>query len=111
MGITTLAWVLATFLSKPTDAATLHAFYRKVRPAGPGWAKIREESGLPASPDSLPMALLGTILGVTAIWTGLFATGSFIYGKTSQGALLGAIFLASSAALLSLVRRLWAKEA
>ena len=111
VGITTLAWVLATFLSKPTDAATLHAFYRKVRPAGPGWAKIREESGLPASPDSLPMALLGTILGVTAIWTGLFATGSFIYGKTSQGALLGAIFLASSAALLSLVRRLWAKEA
>ena len=111
VGITTLSWIVATFLSKPTDAATLQAFYNNVRPAGPGWAKIRRESGLPASPDSLPMALLGTILGVTAIWTGLFATGSFIYGKTSQGMILGAVFLISGFCLIALVRKLWAKEA
>jgi SSS family solute:Na+ symporter len=111
VGITTLSWVIATFISKPTDAATLRKFYDKVRPAGPGWAKVRAESGLPASPDSLPMALLGTILGVTVIWTGLFATGSFLYGNISQGSILGAVFLASSVALISLVRKLWAKEA
>lgn len=111
VGITTLSWIIATFVSKPTDAATLRKFYEKVRPAGPGWAKVRAESGLPASPDSLPMALLGTILGVTVIWTGLFATGSFIYGHNSQGAMLGAVFLGSSIALIALVRKLWAKEA
>ncbi len=111
VGITTVSWIIATFVSKPTDAATLRKFYEKVRPAGPGWAKIRAESGLPASPDSLPMALLGTILGVTMIWTGLFATGSFIYGQNNQGAILGAVFLGSSIALIALVRKLWAKEA
>jgi hypothetical protein len=111
VAMTTLAWVIATFVSKPTDAATLRKFYDKVRPAGPGWAKVRAESGLPASPDSLPMALLGTILGVTVIWTGLFATGSFIYGNNSQGAILGAVFFAASIGLIALVRKLWAKEA
>lgn len=111
VGITTLSWVIATFVSKPTDAATLRKFYDKVRPAGPGWAKIRAESGLPASPDSLPMALLGTVLGVTMIWTGLFATGSFLYGNHRDGAILGVVFLGASAALISLVRKLWAKEA
>jgi Na+/proline symporter len=111
VGITTLSWVIATFVSKPTDAATLRKFYDKVRPAGPGWAKVRAESGLPASPDSLPMALLGTVLGVTMIWTGLFATGSFLYGNHRDGAILGVVFLGSSIALISLVRKLWAKEA
>ena len=111
VAITTISWVVATFVSKPTDAATLRKFYDKVRPAGPGWAKVRAESGLPASPDSLPMALLGTILGVTVIWTGLFATGSFIYGHNGQGMALGAVFLVSSVAMIMLVRKLWAKEA
>jgi solute:Na+ symporter, SSS family len=111
VGITTLSWVIATFVSKPTDAATLRAFYDKVRPAGPGWAKIRAESRLPASPDSLPVALLGSVLGVTMIWTGLIATGSFLYGNHRDGAILGVVFLASSAAMLSLVRKLWAKAA
>ena len=111
VGITTLSWVIATFVSKPTDAATLRKFYDRVRPAGPGWAKIRAESGLPASPDSLPMALLGTALGVTVIWTGLFATGSFIYGHTSQGMILGAVFAVCSVLMILLIRKLWAKEA
>jgi SSS family solute:Na+ symporter len=111
VGITTLSWVIATFLSKPTDAATLRKFYDKVRPAGPGWARIRGESGLPASPDSLPMALLGTVLGVTVIWTGLFATGSVIYGHTSQAVILGSVFVVSSVLMFVVVRKLWAKEA
>jgi hypothetical protein len=111
VGITTLSWVIATFVSKPTDAATLRKFYDKVRPAGPGWAKVRAESGLPASPDSLPMALLGTVLGVTMIWTGLFATGSFLYGNHRDGVILGVVFLGTSIGLISLVRKLWAKEA
>ena len=111
VAITTLSWVIATFVSKPTDAAVLRAFYDRIRPAGPGWAKIRRESGLPASPDSLPMALLGTVVGVTVIWTGLFATGSFIYGHTTQGIMLGAVFAVASVLMIVLVRKLWAKEA
>ena len=111
VAITTLSWVIATFVSKPTDAAVLRAFYDRIRPAGPGWAKIRRESGLPASPDSLPMALLGTVVGVTVIWTGLFATGSFIYGHTTQGIMLGAVFALASVLMIVLVRKLWAKEA
>ena len=111
VAITTLSWVIATVVSKPTDAAVLRAFYDRVRPAGPGWAKIRRESGLPASPDSLPMALLGTVVGVTVIWTGLFATGSFIYGHTTQGIMLGAVFALASVLMIVLVRKLWAKEA
>ena len=57
------------------------------------------------------MALLGTVVGVTVIWTGLFATGSFIYGHTTQGIMLGAVFAVASVLMIVLVRKLWAKEA
>ena len=37
VGITTIVWLIATWLTPPESDATLTAFYRKVRPQGPGW--------------------------------------------------------------------------
>src|SRR5690606_22758090 len=75
---TTVVWVITALVTKPTDAETLRRFYTKVRPAGPGWAAIRGEPGLPASPDSLPQAFLGWTLGCLAVYGALFATGSWL---------------------------------
>ncbi len=55
---TTVVWVSAAFLTPATDRATLVAFYRKVRPAGPGWNSVRAEAGVATSPDSLPPAFI-----------------------------------------------------
>ena len=57
---TTVSWVLAAYLAPQTDRATLTAFYRKVRPFGPGWAEVRQAAGaLPDDGDreNIPMAL------------------------------------------------------
>ena len=107
VAITTVVWVLVTFLTRPVEEAQLKRFYEKVRPAGPGWAKLRAATGLPASNDSLGSALLGTILGVVVIWTGLFATGSFLYGKLGQGAALAAVFMVAGIVMIGLVRKMW----
>src|SRR5574338_493166 len=52
IGVTTIVWVAATYLTAPTDRKTLVEFYRLVRPAGAGWAPVRAEAGVGASPDS-----------------------------------------------------------
>ena len=111
VGVTTLVWVAVTFLTPPADAATLEAFYAKVRPAGPGWAAIRRATGLPASPDSPTVAFAGWICGLLAIYGALFATGAFIYGNWGLGAILGAIFLISSVVLVRIGRSIWSKTA
>jgi len=85
VGITTIVWLAVTFLTPPVEEATLEAFYAKVRPAGAGWAKIRRRSGAPASPDSLPVALLCWVLGLAGIYAALFGTGAYLYGQTLQG--------------------------
>src|SRR5215216_6048645 len=107
---TTLVWLIVTYLTAPTDRATLISFYRLVRPAGPGWRSIREESGAGSSPDSLPQALLGWMLGCVFVYSALFGAGSFLYGKTAQGAVWLLLFILSGAGLMRLLAQLWSKK-
>jgi len=110
VGITTVVWITVTLLTEPTNRETLIAFYRLVRPAGPGWKPIAALAGPVESPDSLPQSLLGWVLGCTFIYAALFGTGSFIYGKTSQGLVWLVLFVTSGIGLLRLLPRLWSKE-
>jgi Na+/proline symporter len=111
VAVTTVSWLIAAYVAPQTDRAALIRFYRLVRPAGPGWNRIRAEAGLPAgagvSPDNIPLALVGWMSGCTAVWTALFAGGSFLYGRTGQGLVLTTVFAVSAAVLIAIVRNLW----
>ena len=101
VAITTVCWVAAAYLAPQTDRATLVAFYKKVRPAGPGWAAIRAEANLTPSESAeaafnTPMALLGWSAGCAMIWSSLFATGAFLYGRTTQALMLVGVFAVSA---------------
>jgi Na+/proline symporter len=110
VGITTVVWVTVTLLTEPANRETLIAFYRLVRPAGPGWKPIAAAAGPVESPDSLPQSLLGWVLGCTFVYAALFGTGSFIYGKTAQGLVWLVLFAVSGFGLLRLLPRLWSRE-
>ena len=105
---TTVVWVLAAFLAPGTDRNTLVRFCRLVKPAGPGWARLRAEAGVASSPDSLPMAMLGWMVGCLFVYSALFGTGSFLYGRTGPGLMWLTAFVLSGATLLKLVPRMWA---
>ncbi len=105
---TTVVWVLAAFLAPGTDREALVRFCRLVRPAGPGWARLRAEAGVASSPDSLPMAMLGWMVGCLFVYSALFGTGSFLYGRTGPGLMWLTAFILSGATLLKLVPRMWA---
>ena len=105
---TTVVWVAVTYLTKPTDDATLESFYRLARPAGPGWKAVRQRTGLPASPDSLPQSFLAWMLGCAFVYAALFGAGSFLYGKTGPALLWAVVFIVSGGGLLRLLPRMWA---
>jgi len=104
---TTVVWLIATYLTSPTDAATLEAFYRRVRPAGPGWTAVRAATGLGPSPDSLSQSMLGWVLGCLFVYAALFGTGSILYGKWPQASLWIVVFLVSGGWLVRLLPKLW----
>ena len=105
VAVTTAVWVAVTLLTRPTSRETLVAFYRLVRPAGPGWQDIRRETGLGPSPDSLPHAFLGWVLGCALVYAALFGTGSYLYGHVIQGTVCLAVFIASGLGLAWLLPR------
>jgi hypothetical protein len=82
--INTVVWVVTALLTRPTDDGTLVAFYRLVRPAGPGWARIRALAGATPAPDSLPQAMLGWVLGCILVYSALFGVGAVLYGRTTS---------------------------
>jgi Na+/proline symporter len=104
VAVTTLVWITVSFVTPPVDRARLIAFYTLVRPAGPGWKKIREESGVGASPDSMAQALLGWVLGCVFVYAALFGAGSFLYGHAAQGTFWAIAFVVSGVWLVGLLR-------
>jgi Na+/proline symporter len=84
IAITTVAWLAVTFLTPPTDRATLQAFYDRIRPMGPGWrAAVTTQPPNPG--ESVTAAFLCWFLGVAAIYAALFGTGYVLYGRLLPG--------------------------
>ncbi|MCF8334420.1 MAG: hypothetical protein K9I47_09765, partial [Bacteroidales bacterium] len=113
VGFTTLVWLTATFLTKPVDREKLRSFYRLIQPGGPGWKKIvREarEDGEPVDEDEghwdVPIGILCMVLGITSIYSALFATGNWIYGHFGMASGLTALALLSGYYLSRMWRKL-----
>ncbi len=90
----TLAWLVTTFLTKPEPDAVLDAFYRRVRPGGPGWAKVSARLGL--GRERIPggaLSLLNWLLGIVLVYTALFGIGRLVFGRILEGLLLLALSL------------------
>lgn len=95
--ITTISWLLVTYLTKPTNDETLKGFVKLTRPGGPGWKRINqilESEGHPKIVNNLPNEILMMFIGVFSVYAVLFATGFWIYGN-----IVGA-FIASVVAII-----------
>ena len=117
VGITTLAWLITAYVGPQTDPATLISFYRKVKPAGPGWTAIRAAAGVTeaevATENRSGAAFVGWIAGCAVIWSALFAIGNFLYASGDPSRLrmawiLTAVLVVSGTVLLKVTQQLWA---
>jgi solute:Na+ symporter, SSS family len=107
--VTTIAWVIATFVTAPESDETLVGFYRRVRPTVYGWRRI---AGLaPDVPEVRDVAsnAFNWVMGVVLVYGCLFGIGKLVFGEWVWGLLL--LALAGVAGYLifwDLSRRGWA---
>lgn len=99
VGITTLVWVVVTLITKPEPVETLVAFYRRVRPEGPGWTGIAARADLSAShaQGRLSLQFLNWVAGVALIYGTLFGIGKLIFKEWASGLKFLAIAAAAGA--------------
>ena len=86
VAVTTVVWLTVTFMTKPEPAPVLEAFYRRVRPGGPGWAVISDRLGY--GREAIPgggLAWTNWIAGIVAVYSTLFGIGKLIFGQLAVG--------------------------
>ena len=98
VAVTTVGWLLATFLTQPTDQAVLLNFYKKIKPAKKGWLPVIEkakaanvlvDSEVETGQLSLEIACM--IIACFTVYGALFATGFWIYGQTVSALIATAV--------------------
>lgn len=89
VGVTTIIWVVVTLMTSPEPSEKLVAFYRRVRPEGPGWNGIAAQAGLAEShaQGRLSLQFVNWILGVALIYGSLFGIGKLIFKEWGTGLL------------------------
>jgi solute:Na+ symporter, SSS family len=92
VAVSTVVWLGVTFATKPEPDRVLEAFYRRVRPGGPGWAVVSERAGF--GRESIPggaLAWTNWIAGIVAVYSTLFGIGKLVLGDLLEGLILLAI--------------------
>ncbi len=98
MAITAVCWLTVMFLTPPESDATLDAFYQRVRPAGPGWRRQRQRTGLAPIQD-LGQDILRVLAAILLLFGAMFAIGGFLLLQPVTGwislivAVLGGVWL------------------
>ncbi|SIS38930.1 Na+/proline symporter [Zobellia uliginosa] len=110
--LTSAIWLTATFMTQPESKETLRSFYKRIQPGGPGWTKVVEEAEVDGEVIkkenekwSVPQGITAMVLGCVLIYTIMFATGYWIYGRTESALLLTGIAVISGILLI----RAWGK--
>ncbi|MDO6471705.1 sodium:solute symporter family protein [Maribacter sp. 1_MG-2023] len=111
--LTTAIWLIATFMTQPESNDTLRSFYKKIQPGGPGWYKVVADAKTDAveivkdkEKWSVPAGITAMLLGVILIYSIMFATGYWIYGRTTQAIVLTVVSAIAGVLLVKAWNRL-----
>ncbi len=98
VGLTTFAWLAATYLTSPTQSPVLQRFYQQVRPGG-WWQPVRQSLGDHSPTASLLPNLVCWISSVLMTYSLLFASGKFLFGDYRAALVWATIAVLSFAVL------------
>ena len=86
--VTTIAWVIATFVTHPESDATLIGFYKRVHPTVYGWRRIAKL--VPELPEvrDVKANAFNWVMGVILVYGCLFGIGKLVFGQWIWGFVL-----------------------
>ncbi len=106
--LTTIGWVVVTYLTPPEKQEVLALFCSKIRAGGPGWRKVEAASNIKnaAFGWDVPMGLLCMMVGCLAVWTALFGVGYLLYGRMALGVSLSVMSVVATVSLMRLAGKI-----
>ena len=115
VAVTTVGWLVVTFLTPPVNTETLRDFHAKIRPLGHGWDAVvpRTDGARPdgsgdlesGSGGEFATGLLSWFLGCVMVYAALFGTGFLLYGNVVGGIIGLIVAVGAGWAVLKLLPR------
>jgi Na+/proline symporter len=104
--VTTVGWLIATYMTPPENETVLFSFYEKVRPGGIGWQKVLDQANAKNliledhnKGWSVPSGIAAMLLGCVLIYSSMFAIGDLIYGEYTNAIILTIVALVAGMAM------------
>ncbi len=101
--VTSIIWLVATFITQPESNEVLRSFYKKIQPGGPGWTKVIDEAASDqeqiVTTDqkwSMPSGITAMLLAVSLVYSIMFTTGYWIYGRLNIALIFAGIAILSA---------------
>jgi SSS family solute:Na+ symporter len=111
--ITTVIWILVTFITKPENQDVLVNFDKKTQPGDPGWSRVLKKVN---SKDlklinlnknwNVPEGILAILIGCVLIYGCLFATGYWIYGQYKHASIASILVIIAAFYLIKLWKKI-----
>ncbi len=99
VAVTTIGWILVTYMTRPTDRSTLIKFYQFIKPHSNGWQPVIAEGvasnqikSSEITTGQLPNELLKMFAGIFLVYGILFTTGFVLYGDMTYS-LIGIVVI------------------
>lgn len=94
VAITTIGWLIVTFLTSPTDTSTMNKFNSLIFPGGNKF-------------ENFGVKIIGFFAATLGIYAALFATGYAIYGETVNFIIALGIFMGATLLVLGLRKKIF----
>lgn len=106
--ITTLAWIIVMYLTKPVEEEKLKSFYKQVHPGGIGWEKISGKLTDVKSDSGYFFLFVDWACGIILVYMFLFGMGKILFKDYLTGFVFILIGLAAAGVIFwDLNRRGW----
>ncbi|MCT4622742.1 MAG: Na+:solute symporter [Schleiferiaceae bacterium] len=103
VGITTLSWIVVTFITEPTNSKTLNHFFDRIQPDG-AWGEFRQQKeGIRKS--NLFNLFVCWISAVAMTYGLLFTLGKFILMEWNEGFMWLGVTIVSATAFILFLKR------
>lgn len=107
VGITTVAWLAVTFMTRPEEDRVLTRFYEHVGPSSLGWQPVlKRNPHVSEERGQLPFEIMLMVVGCFTIYAALFATGYWIYGNVVSGSVASLVAFAGATFILRNAKKL-----
>lgn len=105
VAFTTIAWIVVTYVTKPSSSKKLAAFVQQIQPDG-WWTSVYQQMGVQAPKSNMRLLFGLWVSAMVMTYSFLFTMGKWLFGQHQEALIWGSVGLSALAVLSFLLKKM-----